>query len=100
MKYLRHSSSLLCRRERGISFASEVPPHDCLVEFVRIEYPILGCYSRDLGHDLGDGFRGPVEWMRVLIPLKNELSNLGLGVLFRSKISDSQAFALNCIEQC
>ena len=63
-----------------------------------IEYPKLGGYGRDLGHDLGHRFRGPVEWMRVLIPLTNELSNLSLEVLFRCEIGDAQAFALQDAE--
>ena len=63
-----------------------------------IEYSTLGCHSRALGYDLHNGFRRPVEWIRTLIPLKNELSNLGLEVLFRFKIHDAQAFALKDAE--
>jgi hypothetical protein len=69
-----------------------------LVQLVMIEYPILCGHSRDFGHDLRHGFRGPVEGMRVLIPFTNELCNLGLEVLFRFKISDAQAFALEDAE--
>ena len=63
-----------------------------------IEYPILGRHGRDRGHDLRDGFRRPVEGMRVLIPFMNELFDLRLEVLCRFKISDTQAFALEDAE--
>ena len=36
--------------------------------------------------------------MRVLIPFTNELSNLGLEVVFRFEIGDAQAFALQDAE--
>jgi hypothetical protein len=48
--------------------------------------------------DLGHGFRGPAEGMRVLIPFTNELSDLGLEVLCRFKISDTQALTLEDAE--
>ena len=52
----------------------------------------------DFCHDLGHRFGGPVEWVRVLIPFTNELSNLGLEMLNRFKIRDAQAFALEDAE--
>jgi hypothetical protein len=55
-------------------------------------------HGRDLGHDLRHGFRGPVERMCVLIPFTNELVDLGLEMVFRFKISDTQAFALEDAE--
>jgi hypothetical protein len=69
-----------------------------LVQLVVIEYPILGSHGRDLGHDLRHGFRGPVEGMCVLIPFTNERPDLGLEVVCRFKISDTQAFALEDAE--
>ena len=71
---------------------------DHLVQLVIIEYPISGSHERDCCHDLRDGLHRPVEWVRVLVPCTNELSNLGLEVLFRCKISDAQAFALEDAE--
>ena len=69
-----------------------------LVQLVIIEYPISGSQSRDFCHNLRDGLRRPVEWVRMLIPFTNELFNLGLEVLFRVKIRDAQAFALENAE--
>ena len=63
-----------------------------------MEYPISGGYGGDFCHHLRDRLRRPVEWVRVLIPFTNELSNLGLEVLFRVKSCDAQAFALENAE--
>jgi hypothetical protein len=63
-----------------------------------IEYPISGGHSGDFCHNLRDRLRQSVAWVRVLIPCTNELSNLGLEVLFRVKIRDAQAFALENAE--
>ena len=69
-----------------------------LVQLVIIEYPILGGHSGDFCHNLSDRLRRPVEWVRVLIPFTNALSDLGLEVFFRVKIRDAQAFALENAE--
>ncbi len=53
--------------------ASFVPS---LVQLVINTYSISGRESRCLGHDLGHGFGGPVEWMGVLIPFLDELVDL------------------------
>ena len=71
-------------------------PHT--LQLVMIKYPISGCQGRGFGHDLGHGLRGPVERMRLLIPFTNELVKLCMEVVFRFKINDAQAFALEDTE--
>jgi glucose-6-phosphate 1-dehydrogenase len=44
-----------------------------LVQLIRNNYSILGRQSGCRGHDLGNGFGGPVKGMRMVIPFFNEL---------------------------
>jgi hypothetical protein len=59
---------------------------------------ILGRQGRCLGHHLSHGLRGPVVWMRVLIPFTDELLQLGAQMIFRDKIDDAQPLTLQNTE--
>jgi hypothetical protein len=52
------------------------------------------CQGWSRGYDLGHRLRGPVEWVRVLIPFLDALFDLGTQVICGVNIHDTQALAL------
>jgi hypothetical protein len=70
----------------GVYEAKKILFTDCLEEYlvqlVTIRYPISSCKRGGLGHHLGHRLRGPIAWMRLLVPCTDEWLKLRASVIF------------------